>query len=134
MLISSQDAAIILGTGGAAKAVAYALEQLSIPVTYVSRKSGFLQYEEITQEVIQNHNIIVNTTPLGMHPHIAEAPDIPYEYLSGKHILYDLIYNPAETLFLQRGKAQGCMIKNGLEMLQIQAEESFKIWMNEDIY
>ncbi len=122
--------ALVLGTGGSSKAVVFALTQMGINAQYVSRtpEQGQLGYADITEEVLQAHTLIINTTPLGMAPRIDEAPDIPYQYITDQHLLYDLTYNPAETLFLKKGAAQGAAIKNGLEMLQLQAEASWKIW------
>jgi shikimate dehydrogenase len=122
--------ALILGTGGAAKAVEYSLRQLNITYKYVSRKPSAksFSYEQLTDAVMQEYTLIINTTPLGMHPNIVEAPQIPYHALTSKHYLFDLIYNPPKTLFLQKGEQQGAAIKNGLEMLVLQAEESWRIW------
>lgn len=122
--------ALILGTGGSSKAVQYALQLLNISYSFVSRKAlpnGFT-YENLNAEILQSHSIIINTTPLGMFPETAACPNIPYHLLNEKHVLFDLIYNPSETLFLQQGKQQGATIINGLSMLKIQAEESWKIW------
>ncbi|MEO6683158.1 MAG: shikimate dehydrogenase [Ginsengibacter sp.] len=124
--------ALILGDGGAAGAVKFVLNRLSIPYLIVSRKEttapGFLKYADISREVIQEYNIIINTTPLGMYPHNDQAPDIPYEFIGKNHYLYDLIYNPARTVFLKRGEEKGTVVENGANMLVIQAEESWKIW------
>ena len=123
--------ALILGNGGATKAVKYVLKKLQIDFSVVSRKANdesFLSYENLSKEIIEKNLLIINTTPLGMFPNVDDYPKIPYEFLSDKHYLYDLIYNPAETLFLKKGKAQGATVKNGHEMLIIQAEESWKIW------
>lgn len=122
--------ALILGTGGAAKAVEYVLGQLNIGYKLVSRKPSThnLSYEQVTPAVINEHKLIINTTPLGMYPRVVEAPPIPYEALGGEHCLFDLIYNPERTLFLQKGAEQGAAVQNGWEMLVIQAEESWKIW------
>lgn len=122
--------ALILGTGGAAKAVQYGLQSLGLETMYVSRtkKRHALTYEEITPEIIQAYNVIVNCTPLGMYPHIEEYPKLPYEAMDNHHLLYDLLYNPDETLFLKKGKAQGATVKNGLEMLLLQAFASWEIW------
>jgi shikimate dehydrogenase len=122
--------ALVLGTGGAAKAVHYALKELGIVGTAVSRSktAGGLTYEEITREVLEDHLLIVNTSPVGMYPHTDEAPQLPYLYLTPRHLLYDLIYNPAKTLFLQKGEERGAFICNGQEMLELQAEESWRIW------
>ena len=125
--------ALVLGTGGASKAVCYGLRKLGITPTLVSRtpKEGMLGYKELNESVMAAHTIIVNSTPLGMLPDVDSCPDIPYEMLSARHLLYDCVYNPEETLFLKKGKAQGCTIKNGLEMLYGQAKAAWKIWNNE---
>lgn len=122
--------ALILGTGGAAKAVEFVLNKLSIVFKYVSRRPSVrhFSYEQITPAIIKEYTLIINTTPLGMYPNIVQAPQIPYEALTPNHFLYDLIYNPAKTLFLQKGEQQGTATLNGSEMLVIQAEESWKIW------
>lgn len=122
--------ALVLGTGGASKAVCYGLRKLGIAPTLVSRtpKEGMLGYKELTKAVMAEHTIIVNCTPLGMLPEVDSCPDIPYEMLSARHLLYDCVYNPEETLFLKKGKAQGCTIKNGLEMLYGQAKAAWCIW------
>ncbi len=122
--------ALILGTGGAAKAVEFVLEELQIEYELVSRKHSaqHLSYEQITPAILAEHLLIINTTPLGMYPNIAEAPFIPYDALTIKHFLFDLIYNPAKTLFLEKGEEKGATIKNGYEMLVIQADESWRIW------
>lgn len=129
-LKSHHTKALILGTGGAAKAVEYSLRHLGILYKYVSRKPSAksFSYEQLTEEVMKEYYLIINTSPLGMHPNIIEAPQIPYQALTSKHYLFDLIYNPAKTLFLQKGEEQGADIKNGYEMLVLQAEESWKIW------
>ena len=122
--------ALILGTGGAAKAVEYSLRQLNILYKYVSRKPSAksFSYEQLTNDLMQEYLLIINTSPLGMHPNIVEAPQIPYHTLTPKHYLFDLIYNPDKTLFLQKGEEQGAAIKNGYEMLVLQAEDSWRIW------
>ena len=122
--------ALILGTGGAAKAVEYSLRQLNILYKYVSRKPSAksFSYEQLTESVMLEYTLVINTTPLGMHPNIVEAPQIPYHALTPQHYLFDLIYNPEKTLFLQKGEKQGAAIKNGYEMLVLQAEESWRIW------
>lgn len=119
----------VLGTGGSSKAVTYILQQLQLPYLRVSRtpQSAEISYATIAQH-LQDSNLFINTTPLGMFPAVEGCPAIPYHLLSDKDALYDLVYNPAETLFLQKGKQQGCAVKNGLEMLQLQAEESWRIW------
>lgn len=122
--------ALVLGTGGASKAVVYTLHKLGIDTTYVSRKvSGDnLRYEDLDKSIIEKHLLIVNTTPLGMYPKTNECPDIPYELLTTRHLLYDLVYRPEETRFMQKGKERGATGSNGLEMLYGQAVEAWKIW------
>ena len=123
--------ALILGTGGASKAVEFVLQQSGISYLLVSRNAGDghqISYNDITRELIDSHLLIINTTPLGMYPQTDVSPQIPYEYLTKKHYLFDLIYNPAKTLFLQKAEERGASIKNGLDMLVIQAEESWRIW------
>jgi shikimate dehydrogenase len=122
--------ALILGTGGAAKAVEFVFKKLGINYQLVSRNpsQNQLGYNEITSSTIELHQLIVNTTPVGQHPDISEAPPIPYAYLNAGHYLFDLVYNPEKTLFLQKGEERGATIKNGYDMLVYQAEESWKIW------
>ena len=123
--------ALILGTGGASKAIAYALKKLGIEHHYISRtkKEGVTYtYSELTEDIIASFQIIINCTPIGTFPNVNECPDIPYDGLTDKHILYDLIYNPEETKFLNCGKIKGAIIINGLEMLKLQAEKSWEIW------
>jgi shikimate dehydrogenase len=122
--------ALILGTGGASRAVAYVLKKLGISYKKVSRRAAGKQltYKKISEDILHDYLLIINTSPVGTSPTIDECPDIPYEFISGKHLLYDLVYNPAETEFLKRGKARGASIKNGLEMLHLQAEKSWEIW------
>ena len=124
--------ALILGTGGASKAVAFALVNLGLDYRFVSRKDStsalHLTYNELGSSVLQDFTVLINTTPLGTSPQTDECPDVPYEFLSKNHLLFDLIYNPSETLFLRKGKAQGAKIKNGLEMLELQAEKAWEIW------
>ena len=129
--------ALILGTGGAAAAVEYVLQKLGIAYQLVSRNdqskatiynASVINYAVLNEEIINQHRLIINTSPIGMYPNIDEAPSIPYAFLSDKHYLYDLVYNPGETLFLAKGKEKGATIKNGLDMLHIQAEESWAIW------
>ena len=122
--------ALILGTGGASAAVEYVLQKRGITVQYVSRQAGdgSVAYSDIDAEIITTHHLIINCTPLGMYPKVDECPDIPYELLTPQHHLYDLIYNPAETRFLAKGKERGASIQNGQEMLILQAEESWRIW------
>lgn len=122
--------ALVLGTGGSSKAIQYALKDLKIPFLLVSRqpKLSELNYVQIDQNLLKTHQIIIHCTPLGMFPKVEDYPAIPYEYLNEQHLLFDLIYNPAETLFLQKGRLAGAQTMNGLRMLEIQAEESWKIW------
>lgn len=127
---AAPEAALVLGTGGAAKAVNFTLDKLGIRKTTVSRNSsrGHLVYHDIDREVLEEHTLIINTTPLGMTPDIETFPILPYEYLKPGHLLYDLVYNPEKTLFLEKGSRRGCAIKNGLEMLHLQAERAWAIW------
>lgn len=124
--------ALILGTGGAAAAVEFVLKRLNIDFLFVSRKSQtgqkILTYKEISSKIIDEYKLIINTTPLGMYPDVNNCPGILYENLTKEHYLYDLIYNPAQTLFLKKGAEKGAVTKNGSDMLIIQAEESWKIW------
>jgi shikimate dehydrogenase len=126
--------ALILGTGGASKAVQYALKQLGIDYLLVSRhkKENQLGYEDLGEEIIQGHQVIINTTPLGMYPNTDQDPPLPYALLTAQHLLYDLTYNPPETKFLKQGALKGAQIINGYEMLLAQAEESWRIWNSED--
>lgn len=130
-LLTKQDqGALILGTGGASKAIGYAFELLDISHKYVSRtpQNGHLAYEDINPVVLSKYSIIVNCSPIGTFPKVDEAPRLPYHFLGAQHLLYDLVYNPKETLFLKKGKQQGARICNGLEMLKLQAEASWRIW------
>jgi len=129
---SKPSHALILGDGGATRAVKYVLGKLGIEHQVVSRKEGFLNYSDLDEELIKEHRLIINTTPLGMSPNLDTCPDLPYEHIGADHILFDLVYNPAKTLFLQKGEDQKATIKNGLEMLHLQAERSWEYW-NEPI-
>lgn len=122
--------ALILGTGGASKGVAFALDELDIPYTFVSReaKENGIDYDRINATTFDNYQIIINATPVGTSPNVDAFPLLPYEFLTDKHIAYDLIYNPAETQFLKKAKQHGAQIKNGLDMLIFQAEKAWKIW------
>lgn len=123
--------ALILGTGGASKAVAYALGQFGISFVFVSRgkqQANTIGYKDITTETLRANQVIINTTPTGTYPRIDEAPDLPYENLTEAHLLYDLVYNPSETLFLRKGKEMGASIANGYDMLRLQAEKAWAIW------
>lgn len=125
--------ALILGTGGASKAVNYGLKSLGLETVLVSRyeRPGTIQYDKITPDVIREYNVIVNCTPVGMYPHIEECPKLPYEAIDNKNILYDLIYNPDQTLFMKKGAERGATVKNGLEMLLLQAFASWNFWQGE---
>ena len=122
--------ALVLGTGGASRAIRVGLERLGLDWTYVSRTAaeGRLTYAALTPEVMEHFQVIVNCSPVGMFPKVDACPDIPYHLLSPRHLLYDLVYNPEETLFLKRGAQQGATIKNGLEMLHLQALASWEFW------
>jgi shikimate dehydrogenase len=130
MLQPYHKKALILGTGGAAKAVAFALEKLGILFTFVSReeKEGMIDYDLINVTTFDNYQIFINCTPLGTSPNTKEFPPIPYDYFTDKHIAFDLIYNPEETVFLKKAKKKGATIKNGYDMLVLQAEKSWEIW------
>lgn len=134
LLNPTHKKALILGTGGASKAVQFGLQQLNIETLFVSRRScdNTLTYSQLTSKIMQEHTIVINCTPVGMHPHTDECPEIPYEFIGEGHILYDLVYNPEETLFLKKGKAVGATTKNGLEMLLLQAKAAWNIWTNKD--
>ena len=138
-LVHSGEKALLLGTGGVSKAIQYALTEMGVGWTLVSRRLGerreargerreVIGYEEVDEQVMREHRIIVNCTPLGMHPYENELPNIPYAYLDKKHLLYDCIYNPERTLFLQKGEEMGCQVKNGLEMLHRQADEAWRVF------
>lgn len=122
--------ALILGTGGAAKAITYVLNAMGFEYITVSRekKEDTVTYDELTNEMMANHYLIVNCTPLGTHPNVNECPSIPYQEITDKHFLFDLIYNPSETEFLKRGFAKGAKVSNGLKMLEYQAEKAWSIW------
>jgi shikimate dehydrogenase len=124
--------ALVLGTGGAAKAVQYALKKLNIAYLTVSRRDGenCISYQQLTKEIIQQYPLIINCSPVGMQPHDNECPNIPYQYIGNHHYLYDLVYKPEETLFLKKGKAAGAITKNGFDMLIGQAEATWAIWNN----
>ena len=130
-LLNKRKTALVLGNGGSSKAIQFALQKLNISWKVVSRNTDF-DYRQITKETIDSVEIIINCTPLGTYPKIDEYPKLPYNLLNSKHLLYDLVYNPKQTKFLSFGLANNCSIKNGEEMLVLQAEESWKIW-NSDI-
>ncbi|MDE3144993.1 MAG: shikimate dehydrogenase [Bacteroidota bacterium] len=122
--------ALILGTGGAAAAVEFVLQKLNIEYEFVSRRKAGTQflYHELNEHIINKYPVIINATPIGTFPDVDEAPAIPYQFINSKHYLFDLVYNPAETKFLQLAKQKGATIQNGYEMLELQAEENWKIW------
>ena len=133
LLKAHHTRALILGTGGASKAVVNGLHQLGLDTLFVSRtpREGALAYNDLTPDIMERYTVIVNATPLGTFPDVDRCPDIPYPLLTDAHLCYDLVYNPDKTLFLQKAEAQGATIKNGLEMLHIQADEAWKIWTEE---
>lgn len=130
LLLSHHKKALILGTGGASKAVFHGLKNLGIEAKFVSRTArfGMLTYEELNAEIIKEYTVIVNCTPVGMYPKVDACPDIPYEAITSEHLLYDLLYNPNITLFMKKGEAKGAVTKNGLEMLLLQAFAAWEIW------
>ncbi|MBN2481651.1 MAG: shikimate dehydrogenase [Bacteroidales bacterium] len=128
--------ALILGTGGASKAVAFVLKKHNIRTTFVSRnpvRQGQISYKDLSPEIFSEAQIIVNTSPVGMYPDTGSFPDIPYHELTPGHILYDLIYNPAITRFLEKGKSKGATVFNGMKMLQLQAERAWEIWNDSEL-
>ena len=127
LLENHHKQALILGDGGAAKAVKFVLDRLGISHKTVSRK-GELKFSDLTKEHIQTHSVLINCTPLGTFPHHMTYPEIPYEFIDEKNLLYDLVYNPEKTIFLEKGEIQNAKIKNGYEMLVLQAEKSWEIW------
>ncbi len=135
LLQGHHKAALVLGTGGASKAICHVLKHFGIDYQYVSRKykPGHLEYKDLCLSVIRNHKLIINTTPLGTYPDTSTFPDIPYDILTPDHLLYDLVYNPPLTEFLRLGQQKGASVKNGLEMLELQADRSWEIWTGEDI-
>jgi shikimate dehydrogenase len=136
-LENHHERALILGTGGASKAVHYVLKEIGIDCFFVTRDKSKVKsdkvfdYEELNEYILNAFKLIVNTTPVGMFPDINKAPEIPYEFVTSSHLLYDLVYNPEETEFLKRGKEKGALTVNGLSMLYQQAEEAWRIWKKE---
>jgi shikimate dehydrogenase len=128
----SHQKALVLGTGGSSKAIQYVLKKLGIDFLLVTRsqslQQGSINYSMVDEAIIKDHQLVINCTPVGMYPNVNEYPQLPYKFLSDQHYLYDLIYKPEKTLFLKRGEERGARIQNGLDMLTIQAEESWKIW------
>lgn len=130
-LMPHHNRALVLGNGGAAKAICYVLDQLNIPFKIVTRNpqtNNQIAYEDLTVQIISDHTLIINTTPLGTYPKTDEYPPIPYQYLTIRHYLYDLVYNPSPSTFLQKGIEAGAIAENGYKMLEIQAEASWEIW------
>lgn len=134
LLQSHHRGALVLGSGGASKAVVYGLKKLGITPLYVSRtkRDDALTYEELTPEVLAAYHVIVNCSPVGMYPHVDEAPRLPYHLLTPQHLCYDLVYNPLETAFMRKASEQGAVVKNGLEMLHLQAEAAWNYWNADD--
>lgn len=132
LLQPHQNRALILGTGGASKAVQYVFKKLRIEFLMVTRTSNEIEnhitYEQLDEKIMSDCSIVANCSPVGMYPNDNQAPDIPYQFLTPRHYLYDLVYKPEKTLFLQKGEEAGAIIQNGYEMLLIQAEASWKIW------
>ena len=130
LLRSPHTAALVLGTGGASKAVVYVLDKLGIRWKYISRehRNDDLSYGELSDDIVASHPLIINTTPLGMFPAINASPPLPYSAITAHHLLYDLVYNPSVTRFMQAAIDRGAKVKNGLEMLQLQAEKAWEIW------
>lgn len=122
--------ALILGTGGASKAIAFSLRELGIAYNFVSRKpeEGQFSYNDLDEKIMRSHTVIINCTPLGTFPNVEDRPQLPYDLIGPEHLLYDLIYNPAETSFLKAGKEKGATTSNGLQMLRFQAEKAWEIW------
>jgi shikimate dehydrogenase len=122
---------LILGTGGASKAVAHSLLKAGLLYRKVSRQpqgASHVSYNDLTPEILSEYKVIINTSPVGMFPNVDDCPNLPFEALTNQHLVYDLIYNPRETLLMKKAAAQGAIVKNGLEMLHLQAEESWRIW------
>lgn len=131
LLKKEHKKALILGAGGASKAIAYVLSNMEIAFTFVSRNSkeaGFIHYNDLNKKLLEEHQIIINCTPIGTMPNTDQCPDIPYQFLNDSHLVYDLVYNPIKTKFLIKAEKKGAQIQNGLKMLQFQAEKSWEIW------
>ncbi|RYY32123.1 MAG: shikimate dehydrogenase [Sphingobacteriaceae bacterium] len=134
LLKSHHESALVLGNGGAAKAVFYVLDKLEIPYATITRRKmdGTILFDELDPEMVAENKLIINTTPVGTSPNVDECPPIPYDQITPEHLLYDLIYNPEQTLFLKKGAEQGAATKNGHEMLILQAERAWEIWNQND--
>jgi len=128
-ILDNRKTALVLGNGGSSKSVQYVLNNLDINFKVVSRNTK-LDYQHVDKEIMETTDVIINCTPLGMYPETESYPKIPYDFLNSKHLLFDLVYNPKQSKFLTFGLAKNCIVKNGLEMLHIQAEESWNIWNN----
>lgn len=130
VLTKQHKSALILGTGGASKAIEYALKDWNIQTLFVSRtaKENVLSYGQLTKEIIQSHSLIINTTPLGTYPNVGSFPAIPYSFITSNHLLYDLTYNPSNTMFMKKGSINGAQTINGYDMLVQQAEKAWEIW------
>ena len=130
LLAAHHQKALLFGNGGAAKAVKYVLEKLGITYLVVTRTptAASIGYEDVTEQILQEYTVLINSTPLGMSPNVESCPDIPYTAVNHRHLAYDLVYNPEQTKFLQLSAAQGALVKNGMEMLELQAERSWQIW------
>ncbi len=131
LLKSHHQNALVLGSGGASKAICFGLKTLGIDFKVVTRtpsQKHQMSYLAINEKVLQEHQIIINCTPIGTFPNVEDAPELPYEHLNSNHLLYDLVYNPEETTFLKKGKNQGCQTTNGYQMLKLQAEKAWEIW------
>ena len=130
LLEAHHKKALILGTGGSSKAIYHGLKKLGLEAKFVSRtpREGMFTYEDLTAEVMDEYKVIVNCTPVGMYPRANEYPNIPYEYITHNHLLYDLLYNPDTTLFMKKGADKGAVVKNGIEMLLLQAFAAWDIW------
>jgi shikimate dehydrogenase len=131
LLKKHHSKALILGTGGASKAVNYVLNKLDIEVLFVSRNpksENEISYNDLTESILKSYTVIVNCTPIGTHPAVDECPNIPYKYITSNHLLFDLIYNPSRTLFLKKGMEKNAQVSNGFKMLELQAEKSWEIW------
>ncbi len=129
-LQSHHKSALVLGTGGASAAIVFVLKKMGIDFQFISRTNSenAINYESVNEEILSSHHLIINTTPVGMFPNTEDFPNLPYQFITKQHHLYDLIYNPLETKFLEKGRLQGATIQNGQEMLVLQAEESWRIW------
>ncbi len=137
LLEKQHKKALILGTGGASKAIKYVLKELNIKYISVSRmpkNTSQISYEQLTENIVLSHLLVINTTPVGSYPDEKKAPAFPYKFITPEHLFYDLIYNPSQTIFLKKAKEKGAKVSNGLKMLYLQAEKSWKIWQKKSPY